>query len=221
MQVETLVESVIKGDSSTVQLLLEDNPELLTYKTNKGETLGILAAYYQRQEVLDILYSRHYVLNIHEAAAIGKIDVVKEILAESPKTLNAYSHDGYTPLCLASYFGNLDIVVYLLSKAAKVNLQSENYEKVTPLHSAVSGGNVEIAKVLLDNGADVNAQQKGYVTPLHLAAQTGQKLMVRLLLIHKANVNIKMLGGKTALAMARETGNEEIIKMLIHNGGIE
>ena len=61
-----------------------------------------------------------------------------------------------TPLHLASRFGDVDRIKYLLGKGATIDACNE--WRQTPLHSAVSEGRVAILTYLLHAGAKPNAQ---------------------------------------------------------------
>ncbi|MEE6525879.1 hypothetical protein FKM82_026173 [Ascaphus truei] len=61
---------------------------------------------------------------------------------------------GYTPLHVASHYGNIKMVNYLLQHGAKVNAKTKN--GYTPLHQAAQQGHTHIINVLLQHGASPN-----------------------------------------------------------------
>jgi ankyrin repeat protein len=61
---------------------------------------------------------------------------------------------GYTPLHLACYNGNIDIVNILLKCNSSVNLCDTNGS--TPLHLACYNGHIDIANILLKCNSSVN-----------------------------------------------------------------
>ena len=66
------------------------------------------------------------------------------------------SQAGYTPLHVASHFGQMGMVKLLLANEACANaVTTVNY---TPLHQAAQQGHSTIVAALLDAGADPNAQ---------------------------------------------------------------
>jgi uncharacterized protein len=220
---EELVESVKAGDRKKVKMILDVNPDLINYQTERGETLVILASYHGSDEVLDFILSRdkEYNLNIHEACAIGKKDQVRELLYEVPSLLNSFSPEGNTPLLYACYFGHLDVVSYLVSKGAKVNAKTKNEESQTALHAAISGKNLNVVKFLLENGADVNSEKADCITPMHLAAESNQIHIVKILMIHRANINARMEGDLTPLTLAKTNEAEDVVRLLMQKGAIE
>jgi len=101
---------------------------------------------------------------------------------------------GNTPLHDAVTRGRIDLVTFLVSEGADINMKCESYG--TPLHNAVFYENVEITKYLVSQGADINA--KGYrgMTPLHF----GRDVEIAKYLVSKmADVNAEDGYGDTPL----------------------
>src|SRR5207302_4805426 len=94
------------------------------------------------------------VLDVFEAAALGRTKRLRELLDKDPSLANAWAGDGFQPLGLASFFGHTDAVRVLVERGAEVNSASRNRMKVMPLHSAAATGaaqaRYEIAKLLLE-----------------------------------------------------------------------
>src|SRR5207247_5090950 len=103
-------------------------------------------------------------LDVFEGAALGRTDLLRELLDEDPSLANAWADDGFQPLGLASFFGHTDAARLLVERGAAVNSASRNDFKVMPLHSAAATGDPgvrdELAKLLLEHGADANARQQ-------------------------------------------------------------
>jgi ankyrin repeat protein len=105
--------------------------------------------------------------------------------------VNAYSHDGWTPLHLASFFGHEEVAKILLARGADVNARSRSTrfaKENTPLHAAAANRQVGVAEVLIAHGADVNARDGGGFTPLALAAGGKNDVLVVILLEKGAQV---------------------------------
>ena len=221
---QDLLEAVKAGDVNRVSELLATDPALVNARDASGNSAILLAIYYGRKEVKESLLAHSPALDVFEAAAAGALDRVKTIVEEdvdvSADLVNAYSHDGFTALGLAAFFGHEDVATYLLTKGAQVNTASQNRMRVMPLHSAVAGRHIGIARRLLEAGADVNAKQADGFVPLHGAAQNGQVEMIELLLAHGANVNTPNDDGKTALAYALEEGHIEAANLLRRHGAM-
>jgi ankyrin repeat protein len=129
-------------------------------------------------------------LDVFEAAAVGRVERLRELLDEEPGRANAWAEDGFQPLGLASFFGHVEAARLLIERGAEVNSASRNEMKVMPLHSAAAtpdpDSRYELAKLLLEQGADPNARQQDEFTPLMAADQRGDERLRDLLLEHGA-----------------------------------
>ena len=222
---QDMLEAVKAGDVTKVKALVEADPTLVNAKDESGNSAILLAAYYGRKDVVEVLLAHGAELNLFEASAVGDLDRVTSLVAEDPdltaELVNSYAYDGFTPLGLASFFGHSDIVEFLLAQGAEINVASKNKMRVTPLHSAVASRHFGIAESLLAHGADVNAAQQDGYTPLHEAAQNGQMEMAELLLAHGANIDARKDDGQTPLAVAMEHGHMEVADLLRRHGATE
>ena len=214
-----LIEIIKTGDNSRLANKLNQDPSLADSKTEQGISLLQFAAYCRNSEAIQILREHKSQLDIFEAATLGEVEKVKQLLNEKPVLLNGYSADGFTLLGLAAFFGHLDLAKELLEKDAEPNVAANNQFKVAPLHSACATSNLEIATLLIQNGADVNAKQIKNVTPLHSAAYNGQSDLVQLLADNGADINAKMDNGQTPLSMAEEAKFEETADLIKKLGG--
>ncbi|CAL4135591.1 unnamed protein product [Meganyctiphanes norvegica] len=79
----------------------------------------------------------------------GDLDQVKEAV-EKGADVNA-SIDGRIPLCLASDYGQKDIVKFLLEKGANVNVKDKH--GISPLLAAIWEGHTNCVQLLLEAGA--------------------------------------------------------------------
>jgi ankyrin repeat protein len=109
-------------------------------------------------------------ISIHEAAALGNIEAVKQFL-DSGTDVNAKDKTGGTPLDEAAGWGRKDIVELLIAKGADVNAKFED-DGSTPLHLAAWKGHFETAELLIAKGADVNAKNQSGKTPLDLVSNS-------------------------------------------------
>jgi hypothetical protein len=128
-------------------------------------------------------------ISIHEAAALGNIEAVKQFL-DSGTDVNAKDKTGGTPLHRAAYYGHKEIAELLISKGADV--KAKNYGGYTPLHYAPTK---EIVELLIAKGADVNAKTKRGDTPLDWAIKYKRTEIADLLRKH---------GGKTGEELKAE-----------------
>lgn len=75
-----------------------------------------------------------------------------KLLLENKARPNITNKAGASPLHIATFFSNVDIVNMLVQAGANPNLQ--NRKGNTPLHYAVYGNNYFITKILKENGAN-------------------------------------------------------------------
>ena len=214
MSLSLLEEYIEKGDSVAIDDLLNGNPALCSQKTSHEISPLLLACYYNKPQIVKILLKHINELSIHEAAAANLLEQVQAMVENSADALEAVSDHGFTPLGMATHFGNEDIVRFLLEKGADPNAPSKNGYNVYPLHAAIGSGFDGIAKMLIEAGGEVNVLQPSRNSPLRLAAQTGNIDLIILLLENGAQVAIKNEMGKTASDLASEKGHEEIADIL-------
>lgn len=134
-----------------------------------------------------------------------------DLLVNAPDVnLEAQATNGDTPLMLASFYGNVQVVKLLLSREVEVNRQGW-----AALHYAAINGNSDIVRLLLDASAYVDAESPDEkMTPVMLAAMRGRASAVEALRDGGADLTLKNQDGLTALDLARRYGQVEVIEIL-------
>lgn len=214
MSLSLLEEYIETGDGLAIDNLLHNNPSLAKQKTSHDISPLLLACYYKKLQLVKIIIKHLDGIDIFEAVAANLLGNTVDLLDKNPLLLNQYSPHGFTPLGMATHFGNENIVRLLLKSGADPNLASDNGYRVYPLHTAIDSNFEGIAKMLIEAGAEVNVIQAYNITPLHAAAQNGNIEMLILLLENGALVDIKNDSGKTPSDLAFEKGHHEIAKIL-------
>jgi len=214
MSIAQLEEQIEKGDFQAVKEILLQNPQLANTNTSHHISPLLLACYYKKQQIANLILEFTDDLTLFEACAVGKFDTASLLIFQNPGSINTYSEDGFTPLGLACYFGHEELARFLVMKGADVNIASKNGFNVFPIHSAVAANNIKISKMLLNAGAYPNVCQKAGMAPLHTAAQLGNIELIILLLEHGAEVGLRMEGGKLPADLAAEKGFNEIAEIL-------
>ncbi|HZN04074.1 MAG TPA: ankyrin repeat domain-containing protein [Candidatus Polarisedimenticolia bacterium] len=182
---EEIFAAVERGYTARVEALLDEAPEAVHARNERGDSVLLTAAYYGRKDLFDRLVARGADVSLHEAAALGFVDHARAHLDASPGSVGVHSHDGFTPLHLAAFFGHRDLAQLLLDRGADVNARSKSERFArsnTPLHAAAANKQVEVARLLVERGADVNAKDGHGFTPLALAANSKSDLLMLLLL---------------------------------------
>ncbi|KAL1458965.1 hypothetical protein WDU94_010984, partial [Cyamophila willieti] len=101
-------------------------------------------------------------------------DIV-ELLLVNEASVNIVDAKGSSPLHLAAWTGNLDIVRLLLChgpSVPNVNLMTKDNE--TALHCASQYGHTPVVSLLLEHGCDPTIRNSRSETPLDLASQYGR-----------------------------------------------
>jgi len=88
-----------------------------------------------------------------EIASVGNLIALEELYQRNPNIVQVRDKDGMTPLHWASDRGHVEIVQFLLSHGADVNLQ--DHCDNTSLHIAAMSGQKDIVRLLLDARADL------------------------------------------------------------------
>jgi ankyrin repeat protein len=214
MSLQKLEEYIVNSNLIGLNALLTQDPSLATMRTSHNVSPLMLSCYYKKPQVTELLLKYLDEINLFEAAASGKFDVVAHLVYTHPDAVDAFAEDGFTSLGLACFFGQSEVARYLVLKGANVNLPSNNGFNVYPIHSAAAGNYTDIVRMLIDNGANVNVKQQAGATPLHSAAQNGNLEMLILMLENGAEVNTRMEGGKLPADLAREKGFDDIAEIL-------
>lgn len=218
---QEFLKNITSGDLTRVDELLRENPSLIHAKTERGVSVLMLAVYHGQQKVVDFLIARVPELNVHEAAASGRLDRVKSAWMDHPVSLEVFSADGFTPLALAAFFGHKEVVKWLLEHGVDPNIPAQNAMRVMPLHSAAAHRNpavaVAISRHLLEHGAQVNVSQQAGWTPLHEAAASGNVDLLRLLLSYGADPNARSEDGRTPIQMAEARNHRLAVEILRQN----
>jgi ankyrin repeat protein len=128
-------------------------------------------------------------LTVFEASALGRADRVRELLDEDPGLANSFGDDGFHPLGLACFFGQVDAARLLLERGANVNALSRNeHIQTAAIHAAAASEGkdestrYELVELALDHGADPNLPQGGGFRAIDAARQNGDERVEQLLL---------------------------------------
>lgn len=208
--------AIREGNSAALETLLAGDPSLRT--ADQDGVSAVLFALYHGQEALARRFVRDGALpGFFEAAALGDLGRVAELLAADPALASAHTPDGFGALGLAAFFGH-ERVVALLARWCDPNTPSANGMRVAPLHSAAATRRPEAAvamtRALLAHGADPDLRQQGGYTALHAAAAAGQAELVQVLLDHGADRAARTDAGQTAADLAREKGHADLADAL-------
>lgn len=211
---QELFEAIKAGKVDEVRQLIAQHASLKNARDANGASVLLVAAYNMKPDVVNALLELGAPVDIFEAAVLGKVDRIQEILGGAPSRASEYAPDGFTPVSLAAFFGQPAAVKALIAAGADVNAAAKNPLKVAALHAAVAGRNLEIVKAVLAAGADPNAQQQAGFRPIHEAGNNANRALAELLLAHGADPTLPSDDGKSAIDVAREKGHADFADWL-------
>ena len=154
-------------------------------------------------------------------AALSKRHLhVANLLYLHGAVVDVRGNDEDTPLFAASFYGDVDIIRWLLSHGANANAFCSGF---TSLFEAADKMHLDAVQILLEHNADVNLQNKDGDTPLYWILSSGSWMgklvdMVRRLLEHGADPNICNNDHRTPLHEASSHGLLEAARLLLRYG---
>lgn len=154
--------------------------------------------------------------DIHGAAGKGELAKVKALIEKNPGLLEAKDVQENTPLTLAAYNDQKEVVGLLIEKGANVN--SLNKYGYTPLHYSILQRHIDVASMLIKAGADTDIPNVWGNTPLHTCAGRNFLREAKFLIENNADIDTKNFIGETPLFAAVKFGHEDMILLLIKNG---
>ena len=187
------MKAVVSNDLNSVHDILAKDRSSVNYcHESSGDTPLILAARYQRYEIL------------------------KE-LVNSGAGIEHFNFDGKRSLHEAAYNGCALCVRFLLNQGAQVD--SLKRADWTPLMMACAKGHLDVIKLLIDFGADIHRKNKDGWTCFHIVCREGfVKIMEYLFHIDNTTCSTVSNNGRTPLHTSCMHGKIESVKFLLEKG---
>lgn len=149
--------------------------------------------------------------NVFDTARSGTVEDLKIVMDKNPEVINTKNENGFTPLILACYKGNIAVAKFLIENSKTINTSSD---MGTALMAATYKGQVELVQLLLEKNANPNIADSNGTTPLIYAVMSRNTNIISLLLKYKADKAHRDKDGKTAFEFAVFSENQEIINQL-------
>jgi ankyrin repeat protein len=220
---------VDSGYCDMIRALLHQNAKVNLVNGSRDTAL-ILACRYGLKNVVELLLresnenqldiginlvDRYGNTALHNACKKNYTSIVRLLLTNNDTiNVNIPNQNGNTPLMLAVYENNIEIIHELL-KCKDINVNSLNVQLETPLIAACRMNNYKIAKILVENEAIINKRYdlNGETAIFHAIRNNNRKL-TSLLLEHEASIAFKNKNGKSPLSIAKEYKYKSIITLL-------
>src|SRR5918996_714650 len=141
-----LFEAIAGGDLDRARKLLADDATLAGARDAQGLSAVTQARYRGRDDIVDALLDAAPELDVFEAAAVGRLERVRELVESEPALVSAFSPDGFTPLHLAAFFGYPDIARLLVEHGADREQAAEDGRRAADF--AAARGHEEVLALL-------------------------------------------------------------------------
>ncbi|MHC4662494.1 MAG: ankyrin repeat domain-containing protein [Planctomycetota bacterium] len=167
-------------------------------------------------------------------AAKWKLKETVELLMESGANIDVKDDSGMTALYWMVVFGDKDMVLFLLTKGARIDALVNRWGD-TPLHNFPPKDipsekhpereieyeekrRKECMAILIENGLDVNTKDTLERTPLHIAARRGRPKLCDFFISKGADLNMEDSQILTPLHLAAGEGWIDVLVLLVDKG---
>lgn len=135
------------------------------------------------------------------------------LISECEGSIDSQGRDGYTPLCFAAQYDQIDCGNYLINN--HTNLESNTARDGTPLVIAAKNCAWRFLKLLIEGKSNVNATDSLGNSALMYAIKNNNEEITQLLLESKANPNNLNKNRDTPIFYAVDSCNVNIVRMLL------
>ena len=213
--VADVMKAIQSNDIESLKGVFAAQPDLAGGRDDKGNSPLLISAYYGRGEMVRLILALGVRPDIFESCAAGLIGEVQRLLKEDSSLVSQRSHDGWTPLHLAAFFGHLELTRILLDAGASMVAVANNNENNLPINAAAAGRRNAVVRLLVERGCppDARGSDHGY-TALHLAANNGNVELIEFLLHSGADRRLKTGAGETAHDLAVKQSHTAVAALL-------
>ncbi len=151
---------------------------------------------------------------LHIVCQNGNLEIAELLVASGAKLDSKYNRD--TPFTTACYYGNWDIIHFLLCKGEDYNQTIPG--KVTALHLLSSSGSGDAVKGLIDWGANMHAVTSTKYSTLHYAAESDNARAAAVLIRRGIDLELKENYKRSALHLACYWNKLNVAAVLLESG---
>ncbi len=208
---EQLLKLLGERNADDIIAYITEHPEVLDQKDKSGASGYLQILYHRIPDAIAAAQSIKAVYTFDEAIASGRLEEVKSSIDLNEELVSAFLADGFTPIGLATFFGQIEVANSLFEMGADPSICADNPMKVNAMHAAAAIGNHDLMELYLSSGYDSNIPQMNNITPVQSAAYRGDLEMVKLLVRHGADPKILSVDGVDAIGYAKEGEHEEVL----------
>ncbi|EMI9087875.1 hypothetical protein COD05_18580 [Bacillus cereus] len=148
---------------------------------------------------------------IRESVKSGQLDTLRDLLGKNPEMLSYVTPFG-TWLHVATTYGNLEIIEYLIHSGIDIHAKCGNFS-TNALERAATKGHLHIAEYFIKHQVEMDTSEPDR-NPLFAAIYSGHFEIVKLLVMNGIDITIKYSGNNMkemdAYTFAVERGEMEI-----------
>src|SRR5260370_1452032 len=115
---KTFFEAIRSGDLEAVKSLVGGDASLASTKNEAGVSGVLTAVYLGRVEIRDFLIASGALLELPEAAAVGILARVRELVEKNIAQANSFSPDGFPVVALATERNHPEVAALFQARAA-------------------------------------------------------------------------------------------------------
>ena len=225
--------AIQKGSNRSVQFLLDNKFVFIDVNNGEDEEYLKMAVRGHHTEIFTYLYSLgcrihdfqvvnskpiDYEGEIFKACQEGKLTSIQWTLLNGEISQYTKDSNGNNLLHIAAFYGQLPIVIYLISKHNfDPNIRGES--NMTALLFACISGYQPIVKYLIEHGADTTLKDDNLNSAIHFAAINGYLLIVKYLIERQYfSVNTKGYLNRTPIHYACMKNHYDIVNYLLSKG---
>lgn len=196
------------GHKEILQMLIKKGIDVNAID-KRGDTPLHCAARNGQVEIVALLLEKNANINarsktghspISQAIRNGHLSIVKILSKNGAYTDNVLSSGRWTALHVASYYGQIDVLKYLIGHGMEVD--AKEIHGATPLYLACQEGHIDTVKYLLSNGADRYITVEGN-TLLHAALEKYNRRVTEYLISRGLDINAKNNNDMTPIDMVK------------------
>lgn len=146
---------------------------------------------------------------------LPSIKYVRELI-DKKASMTSVTTKGYTALCLAAAFDQLDFSRILIDGGSDVNHKGN---LSAPIHFAAKGGHVDMCHLLLNRKSRISLLDREDWSALHYGALNGRRGVCELLLDRDPDLlELRNNNGDTALQVCVKNGHLREVRFLLERG---